>query len=966
MLFLRTFGGAAITADDGVPLDGAASQRRLLALLSLLAVAGEAGLTRDRLIGLLWPEGDPLRVRHALTQSLYQARRALHCDDLFLAGADIRLNPLHIISDVERLESLLGSGDLLGAAHLYRGPFLDGFFISGNGEFEQWVTKCRDRYATRLSAAFEKLAASHEERGDWIQSAEWRERVVDLDPLSALARTRLMTALARSGDRAMAIHHAKVHSALIRERLDLDPDESVEALARTLRRSSPTVGVSANEIRTAELATTPKVTPASRRGGWGQSWVARSGLVAAAAAIGLVFVSTTSPSNDELPVADVSDVRTPIVVMPFRVDGADPALAYLREGMMELLSTRFVDDTLGRSIDPGAVLTAWHRLPGGPDTRDLSRSAATEFGKRLGAGRLLTGSIIGTPAHLVVSASLISAERGHAPIDAAVEGPADSVTVLVDRLAAKLLAESAGERERLAARLTDSLPALRAFLIGQQSFRRGDFAAAVSQYERAIGGDSTFGIAAFQLALAADHLNDAEQHDRALALAWANRGDLTTRDLAHLVAFAGPRYPAPSTKSEELAAWNQAVEVSPDRADVWFELGDHLYHDGSVVGVDSARAHSARAFARALELDPDDRAGARAMLILSAARTNDTVLLTRYADARALGSMREPKAPFVRWRLAIARGDSDNARRIRDNLPELSDANLRLIAMASLQDGVDIPTGLDALSQWASRHAQAEALDALLAQHAFALNQGRTANALAIADRIRDLQPGMHTDLRIKVLDAIYGEGDAIAGESAATELDKSTALPARTNIERGLRLADLCVLEQWRLAHDHNEAARATIVRLRAAPLPRTLIAVSANQRACALMLDAWLAVNEHSPAAERKVAALNSVTLSGPAMSDAANYSNILLSRLYDRLGHSDRAFAAIRRHTYMSGWPRYLATSEREHSRLATLAGDPTEARTMYDRYLALRTSVPAVAVARQTRRRGIFRRRFRAWP
>jgi hypothetical protein len=536
--------------------------------------------------------------------------------------------------------------------------------------------------------------------------------------------------------------------------------------------------------------------------------------------------------------------------------------------------------------------------------------------------------------------------------------------VLVDRLAAHLLAESAGEHDRLAARLTQSLPALRAFLNGQQAYRSGNFKVAVEQFERAITIDSTFGMAAFQLALVADHLNDAEQHDRALAIAWANRRDLTERDLTHLIAFAGPRYPAPSTKFEQLAAWNHAVEVAPDRADVWFELGEHLYHDGGVVGVDSPRVRSAKAFARALELDPDDRAGARPLLILSAARARDTALLHRYADADVVRGMRNPFATFVRWRLAIATGDSDASRQIQDRLPDLDDGNLRLIAMASLQDGVDVQTGLRAVSIWSGRHENIGSLDPLLAQHAFALNQGRSAAALAITERIHDLQPGLRSDLRLRVLDAIYSEGDRAAADVAATELEAATRVPPVGDLARGLQLADQCVLEQWRLEHGRTEQTQATINHLRTAPLPRTLIPVAANQRTCAMMLDAWFAVETHSSSAEGRVAALDSVTLSGPAVSDAANYSHILLSRLYDRLGHPDKALAAIRRSHYITGWPRYLSTAEREHSRLALLAGEKSQARDVRERYLALR--VPAAAVAANpVRGRSIFGHKIKGW-
>src|SRR5688572_25983833 len=89
----------------------AAGQRRTLALLSALAVAGDAGLSRDKIVGLLWPESDSERARHSLTQTLYLARRALRCEELFGVGADIRLNPDVIASDVRSFEAALEAVD---------------------------------------------------------------------------------------------------------------------------------------------------------------------------------------------------------------------------------------------------------------------------------------------------------------------------------------------------------------------------------------------------------------------------------------------------------------------------------------------------------------------------------------------------------------------------------------------------------------------------------------------------------------------------------------------------------------------------------------------------------------------------------------------------------------------------------------------------------------------------------------
>ena len=52
MLWLQTFGGPIVFDDEGQP-KLAAAQRRSLGLLSVLAVAGSGGLSRDKIVGLL-------------------------------------------------------------------------------------------------------------------------------------------------------------------------------------------------------------------------------------------------------------------------------------------------------------------------------------------------------------------------------------------------------------------------------------------------------------------------------------------------------------------------------------------------------------------------------------------------------------------------------------------------------------------------------------------------------------------------------------------------------------------------------------------------------------------------------------------------------------------------------------------------------------------------------------------------
>src|SRR6266404_7134855 len=98
MLRLRTFGGLSLSRGEE-NLTGAVTQRRRLAILALLAVAGESGMSRDKLQAYLWPEADAERARHVLNQLLYAQRRQVGNEALFVGRKTLRLNRDLIATD---------------------------------------------------------------------------------------------------------------------------------------------------------------------------------------------------------------------------------------------------------------------------------------------------------------------------------------------------------------------------------------------------------------------------------------------------------------------------------------------------------------------------------------------------------------------------------------------------------------------------------------------------------------------------------------------------------------------------------------------------------------------------------------------------------------------------------------------------------------------------------------------------
>ena len=211
-----------------------AVQRRRLALLALLAISGDRGMSRDRVQLYLWPDSSADRARHALDQLLYASRRDLGHDAILSGPSDLRVNPAVIRSDTRAFDEAIQTARWAEAVELYSGPLLDGFHLVNDGDFERWLETERARREEAYHRALEALAASAQLSGDDASAVQWWRRRAAADPLCAPVALSLMRALATVNDRTGAIQHARVYQQLVRVTLELEPDPAVEAMANSL------------------------------------------------------------------------------------------------------------------------------------------------------------------------------------------------------------------------------------------------------------------------------------------------------------------------------------------------------------------------------------------------------------------------------------------------------------------------------------------------------------------------------------------------------------------------------------------------------------------------------------------------------------------------------------------------------------------------------------------------------------
>jgi serine/threonine-protein kinase len=636
-----------------------------------------------------------------------------------------------------------------------------------------------------------------------------------------------------------------------------------------------------------------------------------------------------------------------LAVVPFRVAGTDSSLAYLPEGMRDLGAARLGGETGPPAVDPRRVMRVWNERAEG--RADLPEAEAIDLARRLGAGRLVTGNIVGTSDRLVLSASVMDLATGRVLQQATVDGLHDSLPYLVDRLAGQLLALEAGvQSQRLTGLTSASLPALRAYLTGRSAARAGRWADAIAAFDRALKTDSGFALAGLDLASASSWL-DGSETERGMALAWHARDRLSWRDSTVLEAVAAGR----------LAKLEEAARKVPDSPEAWFQLGDKYYHEGALYGLTDADARSLDAFRRSLVLDTANLTNPNAEPLEHFAElglaAGDSVTVLRLISLALAQDSTGESADEHRLALLRASGDTAGVARWYARLDRSSLRTLFSLIWYSQHRGEDVAAAQRAVEIASRRELDAgDAGHLRLLAHDLALNRGRPAEAVSSS-----LRTGFHPgdSLRSLIDDAMYWGGDTLAAARAAGEIAKGVAgpPPAADSILHAYYY-DVCTLEQWRLAHGASREAPGAIARLRAAARVPGIRFPEEHER-CADLLDAWYATATRRPDARSRLARVDSLQVREPVGVTASpiTASNLLVTRLWEEQGDWARAEAAARRR-YKGLNPRFLSTHLREEGRAAALAGHRDAAIRAYQHYLALRYDPEPAARAEVEQVRG----------
>jgi serine/threonine-protein kinase len=594
MIRFHALGPVDLRSAEGAALHSILAQPKRVALLAWLALARPRGFQRrDTVVALFWPELDDAHARAALSKAVHHLRRSLGEEAVPGRSAEeLAVDPAQVWTDVVAFDEALERGDAEAALALYRGPLLDGFFLSEALEFERWVEAERARLAAGAARAAQILADARAREGRLDEAIALARRGMELKPDDEPALHRLLTLLDSSGDRAGA---ARAYDEFTR-RLDAEygvtASAETQALMESIRRRGtpngqavrplpaitaagadagigpvpavPGIGAGSGAEGVARPAWEPTHAPAVSQPSAAAARPARRwpGRLASAAAVAAVTLSLYSPSSW----FRAEDAGGLVVVPPLTNDTGDPGLGVVGRLAADWITQAIASSGVADVVDFRTALT-------GVDSGGVATAQAVgRLAQATRASITVVGAVYGSRDSLRLQAQLVRVSDGRVLGEPAVAaGPDTDPSALVDALAQRLVGGLAATADKrftpIAARAVapPRYDAYQAFTRGLELLAQGG-KGSFDAFMDAARLDTTFAQAKLYALIGAS----GPVADSLIAALEAQRDFLTPYDRASLDrAFA--------ERASDMTGWiraaRRAEELAPTSADAQMEHG---------------------------------------------------------------------------------------------------------------------------------------------------------------------------------------------------------------------------------------------------------------------------------------------------------------------------------------------------------------------------------------------------------
>lgn len=238
-LKIRMLGDIEITHGNSSLLPKLSSKS--IAIIALLLGHANHKMTRERIASMLWADSFET-ANYNLRYNLWNLKKVIPQDkgeDFIISTKEAcGINPAYrFSSDVTRLERVdaaamerMDTASLRQVKAQLQGEFMDQFYIRDSEAFNDWTLFERAKYQKLYVQCLNILLTRYTEEESLDLTVEILEEMLLVNPYDEETHYRLMEAYVRKGSRYLAILQYKKCNALLREELNIVPQQKIKEL----------------------------------------------------------------------------------------------------------------------------------------------------------------------------------------------------------------------------------------------------------------------------------------------------------------------------------------------------------------------------------------------------------------------------------------------------------------------------------------------------------------------------------------------------------------------------------------------------------------------------------------------------------------------------------------------------------------------------------------------------------------
>ena len=250
-LIIETLGVFSVRVGDKVLSDNSPRAGQVWRLFKYIITNRNTPIPTEKLIDLLWPDGDVDNPLKALYTLVYRLRVILneHFDTkqeffIFQHNSYIWNKNADYWLDAEELEILFQQAsepdlDNQRRIELYNNGFelYHGDYLTGSYS-EAWIFPATNYYKRIYTSIIIKLSELCSEENDYRSIVSYCEKAVEFDPFDENLHATLIGALISQGLTSQALAHYDYIAAMLNRELGVKPSESLQELMREAHQKS--------------------------------------------------------------------------------------------------------------------------------------------------------------------------------------------------------------------------------------------------------------------------------------------------------------------------------------------------------------------------------------------------------------------------------------------------------------------------------------------------------------------------------------------------------------------------------------------------------------------------------------------------------------------------------------------------------------------------------------------------------